>query len=310
MNKSQWNAFVLASSPSALFQSWDWGEVAKKLGHKIWRLEWPEGVAQVERIQAKRGTFLHVRHGPIVTKNWKKVTDSLIKLAKEEHALFVRVSPQITDSRENTEMLKRLGFVSAPIHAMDAELCWVLDLTPSEDELLGAMRKSTRYEIKHSQGVRIEKSRDIERFLRLYNLTSKRHHFVRHIGIKEEFELLDTTLYLASYQSKDIASALIVYFGNEAIYRHGASIPSKIPASYALQWEAIKEAKRRGKKLYNFWGIAPQDKPNHPWQGITLFKKGFGGRENRYIHAHDLPVSPLYAIPRTIELARKVLKGY
>lgn len=310
MNKAQWNQFVLRVSPSALFQSWEWGEVGKKLRHKIWRLEWPGAIAQVEKIAAKRGTFLHVRHGPVITNNFKKVTEDLTKLAKEEHALFVRVSPQIVDSSENRDMLKSLGFVSAPIHAMDAELCWVLDLTPPEDELLGAMRKSTRYEIKHSQGIHIEKSRDIERFLKLYEMTSKRQGFVPHTGIGEEFELLDATLYLASYQGKDIASAFIVYFGDEAIYRHGASIPSKIPASSALQWEAIKDAKIRGKKLYNFWGIAPEDKVNHPWRGITLFKKGFGGREVKFIHAHDLPISPLYVIPKTIETVRRVLKGY
>jgi len=89
-----------------------------------------------------------------------------------------------------------------------------------------------------------------------------------------------------------------------------AIIFSKIPASYVVQWRSILEARKRGINLYNFYGIAPDDKPNHPWRGITLFKKGFGGREINYIHAHDLPVSPMYLVPRTIEAIRTKMRGY
>jgi lipid II:glycine glycyltransferase (peptidoglycan interpeptide bridge formation enzyme) len=77
-----------------------------------------------------------------------------------------------------------------------------------------------------------------------------------------------------------------------------------------LQWAASRDAKKRGMQVYNFWGIAPENNPNHPWRGITLFKKGFGGRNIEYIHAQDLAVSPLYIIPRTIEMVRRVVKGY
>jgi peptidoglycan pentaglycine glycine transferase (the first glycine) len=107
-----------------------------------------------------------------------------------------------------------------------------------------------------------------------------------------------------------IAGALIIFYGNQAIYHHGASKQSKIPVTYALQWHAILEAKKRGLKWYNFYGIAPENKPNHPWSGLTLFKKGFGGSEIRYMHAHDYPISPWYIVPSTIESIRTKLRGY
>ncbi len=115
---------------------------------------------------------------------------------------------------------------------------------------------------------------------------------------------------MAKHNGLPIAAAIILFFGGFAIYHHGASISTKIPGSYLLQWIAIKEAKKRGKKLYNFWGIAPSDKPNHPWRGISLFKQGFGGREVSFGHAQDLPISPFYAISYTIESARKLSRGY
>lgn len=303
MTKSSWNSFVLSQAPYALFQSWEWGELEQKLGHTVWRLNWPGACAQVVKVKARRGTFLHVRHGPVVTKGWQPVIKELTDLAKKEGAWFLRISPQI-------QSLSLKGFVPAPIHAMDAEVCWVLDLNDTEDTLLTKMRKTTRYEIRHTLDVQVEQTKDISRFFKLYSLTSKRQHFVEHTGIKEEFETLESRCYVASYKGKDLSAAIIVDFGNQAIYHHGASIPSKVPASYALQWHTIREAKKRNKSIYNFWGIAPHDSPTHPWHGLTTFKMGFGGRRVETMHAQDLPLSPFYLLTRAVEGARKKVKGY
>ena len=108
-----------------------------------------------------------------------------------------------------------------------------------------------------------------------------------------------------------LASAIIMYYGHQGAYHHGASIPTKIPASYLLQWEAIKEAKQRGKKFYNFWGIAPDDAPaSHPFKGITLFKTGFGGQKYELLPCQDLPLSFKYNLTRVIELVRKKKRGF
>jgi peptidoglycan pentaglycine glycine transferase (the first glycine) len=199
---------------------------------------------------------------------------------------------------------------------MDSELCWVLDLNIASEELLRNMRKTTRYSIRQAEkvGVLVEKSVDIDKFVQLYEETMKRQGFVGHKGIREEYEVFHKNdmcdLFLAEYQGKTMAGALIIYFGQQAIYHHGASIASKIPASYILQWQVILEAKKRSLQIYNFWGIAPSNKPNHPWQGITLFKKGFGGREIEFIHAQDLSLSPFYKISYSIELIRRLSRGY
>lgn len=322
VSPQEWDSFVKQHSPTALFQSWAWGEVERRLGHTIWRWGWFEdskliAVAQIKKVSARRGTFLHVRHGPIVTrqKYWKKIHEDLIDLARKEKAWFIRISPHVA----YTTVFQTLGFVSAPIHAMDAEHCWVLDLDKSEEEILADMRKTTRYEIRRAQklGVRVHRSmniKDLKAFHELYEETRRRHGFVGHAGIDEEFSIFAEghalTLYTATFEKKLLAAAIILDWGNEAIYHHGASISSKIPASYLIQWEAIREAKKRGKKVYNFWGIAPENNANHPWRGITLFKKGFGGRQMEFMHAQDYPVSPLYVIPKTIESIRKRLKGY
>ncbi len=324
----EWDSFVLAHAPQALFQSWKWGEVEKSLGHRVWRYGWREdskliAIAQIQKITAKRGTFLHVRHGPILIeqskKYWDLILTDLSAMATSERAWFIRVSPQLEVTEENKAFFDKLGFVPAPIHAMDAELCLELDVDKSEEEILTGMRKTTRYEIRLAQklNVTVDKStdpHDLRLFFDLYNRTSERQGFVPHKGIQEEFEVFakdgNALLLTASHEGRVLASAVILFWGEEAIYHHGASVPSRVPASHAIQWEAIREAKRRGKTIYNFWGIAPDDKPNHPWRGHTVFKTGFGGRITTFLHAQDYPVHPLYVIPKTIETIRRHLKGY
>ncbi len=327
-SKSTWEWFVLQYSPQALFQSWTWGEVQKKSGIPVMRYglyegETLKGVAQAVLVKARRGSFLHVRHGPIIDgtnkRLWTHLVDSLKTEAKKHGCLFLRISPLIPDDADSVALFKTLHTVPAAIHRMDGEYCWVLDLTASSEELLSGMRKTIRYEIKHGQkdGVEVfstENPKNLSAFFDLYKQTSTRQGFVPHSGIREEFELFSKAkqamLYLGKYEGNTSAAAIILYYGNQAIYHHGASAHSKAPVSSVVQWEAILDAKKRGMKVYNFWGIAPESSLKHPWRGITLFKKGFGGHELRYSHAQDIPISPLYIIPRIIETVRRLMRGY
>ncbi|MBU2542718.1 peptidoglycan bridge formation glycyltransferase FemA/FemB family protein [Patescibacteria group bacterium] len=109
------------------------------------------------------------------------------------------------------------------------------------------------------------------------------------------------------------SSSVIIFYGNMAVYRHSGSLnlDNKIPTSYLLQWEAIKEAKKRGIRYYNFWGIAPENaNKNHPFKGITHFKKGFGGFQKDLIHCQDLPVSARYWFTWMVETLRSVKRGF
>jgi lipid II:glycine glycyltransferase (peptidoglycan interpeptide bridge formation enzyme) len=58
-------------------------------------------------------------------------------------------------------------------------------------------------------------------------------------------------------------------------------------ASYLIQWEAILDAKIKGFKFYDFWGVDEKK-----WPGITRFKTGFGGKEVEYVGAWDYVFQP------------------
>ena len=327
-DQSVWEWFLLQHSPVALFQSWLWGEVQERSGQKIWRYGVYDkktlcGIFMVLHVKAKRGSFLHVRHGPVLSSFdndiWEEVLNFLKDEGKRLGCWFVRVGPLVPQSEQTVAWAKRFHLIPAAIHHMDSEYCWALELAPSSEELLANMRKTTRYEIRRAQKENVEVFKTtnpahLKEFFELYEATSSRQGFVPHHGIQEEFEVYakkqQAVLYIGKHEKKTIAAAIILYYGNQAIYHHGASISTHIPASSLVQWEAIQDAKKRGMNVYNFWGIAPENSPKHPWRGITLFKKGFGGHEIEYIHAHDVPISPFYVIPRTIETIRRMLRGY
>jgi peptidoglycan pentaglycine glycine transferase (the first glycine) len=320
-------------------QSQEHQELYERLGQKTWLLQKGPVSSLVTKIEARRGTFFFLPYGPILIEGARdediqSFFDDLRVMAKSEGAAFIRVSPYWEDTQDNRALLKKLGFKKAPIHML-AETLWILDLDKKEEELLQGMEKKHRNLVRRAakDGVEIKKTIDqeaIDRFWELYSETAKRHSFTPYPknllqGQLEIFSKGDQVLMLeAHYEGQVLASAMIMYYGDGAAYHHGASSSNpefrKIPASYLLQWEAIKEAKERGAKQYNFWGVAPYSldesgkrvyaNPKHPFCGITHFKTGFGGRRHDIVPCHDLVLNPKYYLNWAIESARKWKRGF
>lgn len=97
-------------------------------------------------------------------------------------------------------------------------------------------------------------------------------------------------LYFASYQEKPLAVALVVYFGNRAIYLHGGSTSERknVMAPYALHWKIIQDAKAMGFAEYDMGGVDEKR-----WPGLTRFKKGFGGHGEDFLNSHEVSFSSI-----------------
>ena len=313
-DKKIWDEFCNLQNDYPFFQSSVWSEIESKLGYKIFKFKVEKNknlvaVFQIVKINAKRGKYLYLRQGPVFkqynSEIFKAIIDFLKVLGKKEKVDFIRIG-RFPQEQDALETLRRYGFINSAYQNAEAQVVWVLDLDKSEQDLLKAMRKSHRYLIKKSKEldiklIKTKNPKDLERFLSLYKNLSLRKHFIAHKGVREEFEIFskndEEVLFLAQYENKIIGGAIIAFVGNCAIYRHSASDDNfkHIPASYLIQWEAILEAKKRGKKIYNFWGITPDNAgKNHPWNGLTLFKTGFGGRKIYYLPIMDLPLNIFY----------------
>jgi peptidoglycan pentaglycine glycine transferase (the first glycine) len=333
-NKSQWEDFVMANEGTFL-QSWNWGEFNKDTGEKIWRIGFFDGdnlmaTTLIIKVKARRGAFLFVPQGMIMNYEsrimnqelWKLFFNYLKNLGKVEGVGFARISPLLENNSENLNIFKSYGFRSAPIHMMHPETTWILDIAKTEDEIMKGMRKTHRNLIRRAgkEGVEIIKNTDekyLKEFYSIHEETVRRHKFVpfSYEYIKSEIDAFKNDnqieIFSAEYKDKIISSAIIVFYGGQAFYHHGASSSEygKIPSSYLNLWEAIKEAKRRNYKIFNFYGIV-ENKPNHHWNGLSKFKMGFGGSKKELLHCQDLPLSYKYKITWLIETTRKIKRGY
>lgn len=333
-DKNQWEEFLEKCEEKTFLNSWNWGEFNKKMGNKIWRWGiWDRSrivsVCLIIKVASKRGTFLLIPHGPNVlneeAKNmqlYQYLIGEIKMLADKENVDFIRISPILEGDKENYMIFQNIGFREAPLHIYP-EVTWELDITKSEDELLQNMRKTTRYLIRQAtknKDLFVEEKNDlvgVEAFNLLYQQTKERHQFTPFSleYLKNEFLTFvqdsQVKVLLVRYKKEIVAGGIFIYWQGIGFYHHGASSLQypKIPASYLLLWEAIKRGKELGCKKFNFWGITLSQNPKHPWAGLTLFKKGFGGHERIYVKTQDLPIRIRYWLCFLIEKIRRMKRG-
>ncbi len=328
--KGEWEAFQLSLPSPQFLQSWNAGVMAGALGERIIRrgLYDEHGVLvstlYANIIRARRGSYIFIPYGP----NQRNLSADMLgawiqhmrDLGSAEHVDFVRFCPFLPDTETNRMMFSKAGCVDAPIHTL-AEYLWLLDITATEEDLMKGMSKTTRNLVRRAQrdGVQVDistKAEDLDDFLRLHSLTKDRHAFTPYPDslFRAQLESFSAdgqvALLRASHNGEVIASAMVMYYGTMASYHHGASKPSKIPAAYLLQWEAIQEARRRGCTVYNFWGISDLRNTKHPFFGISQFKTRFGGRALTLLKSQDLPITKRYHLTRLIETARRIRRGF
>ena len=249
-------------------------------------------------------------------------------------------------SADIKNLFQELALKHVP-HPYLPEYTIVLDLSLSEEALLTQMKRKGRYNIKLAEKeVRVEKyvgneiieTKDavgksspmpaLDQFYTLARETAKRDGFAVHP--KSYYEAMmkglgkNVILYmgymreehgaLAKSASAALAGIIIVYGRETAVYYYGASSSTHrdLMAPYILQWEAIKDAKKAGKKEYDFMGTArpigtslPMRAPHalpdftnghrpdfengipaidiafdpkDPLRGVSEFKQKFGGR--------------------------------
>lgn len=342
-----WNTFVAACQPNTVLHSWEWGQVQKATGEGVRYLGYLSpnlaglpaglaglpadlaGVALVITVNARRGRHYLIPHGPLVKNQdhyeaaLTEIISYLRSMAPHDGVIGLRISPLVPDTPSAQSLFRQLGFRASPLH-VHAELTWVLDINAPAEQILAGMRKTTRHAIRKAEQAQVtcniitDPQEALRRFWPLYQQTRRRHGFVLwpKATIQAQLAIFSRSQRIfsvvARHNSRDIAAAILPHFGNTVYYYHGASakLSSAAPAAQLLQWAAILEARRRGATQYNFWGIAPTNKPFHPFAGITTFKQGFGGRAINYLHAQDLPFSLGYWLLFTVDTYRKFRRGF
>ncbi len=291
-DKEKWNQFLKTVSPNRFSQSWEWGEFSRQRGFSIRRWGIKRGeellalISLEEHVLGAGKKYWYAPAGPVFKRELpQKDKIKFLQLIKDkgqkENIIFSRL--------ESGEDCLDLEFNFKETINIQPQKSLLLDLRKREEEILALMHQKTRYNIRlaFKKGVKIRKG-GLDDFPAWWEIMKKtgdrdkfrlhdREHYKKMIEFfKENPGDLELKFYLAEYKGEIIAGNIVSFFGDTATYLHGASSHQyrKLMAPYALQWQAIREAKEKGCVFYDFYGIDEEK-----WPGITRFKKGFGGEE-------------------------------
>jgi lipid II:glycine glycyltransferase (peptidoglycan interpeptide bridge formation enzyme) len=337
INQKIWKELLQSNRPSTFLQSLGWGEFNKLMNNPVYYkgIKDMQGniisTALVVKIKARRASFLLVPHGPLfyTQENYYDLDlnrfwlQNLTLLARQEKCSFIRFQPIIADSIRSTELFQNLGLKPAPIH-MHTEHTVVLDLQQTEAEILMGMRKTTRQMIK--KGLKLIDSKELfvdypnrisKEMWDVYESTGRRGQFFIYSQdyLKNEWEVFrnQEKSQLVIIRTKDqlLSWGMVIVSNGRAYYHQGANILDKrYPNSYLCQWYCIQYAMANKALSYDFWGVAAVDKPKHPWANISVFKRGFGGKDVVHAKAQDLILRPSYWLSWLLETFRSYKRGF
>lgn len=232
------------------------------------------------------------------------------EVGARQRAIFFRVEPEEELKIHNAKFRIYEAPAVQPLETI------VIDLSHDDDALLAAMHPKTRYNIRVAErhGVVVSERRGegvFQDFWRLLTATAARDGFRIHPRPHYEHLLQSNSasfsneLFFATYRGEAAAVALVNFYSGVATYLHGGSERTlgHLMAPHLLQWHIIREARRRGCRAYDLWGI---DETH--WPGVSRFKKRFGGSVRRYPGAFDVVFQPfayqLYRTARTLARLR------
>ena len=267
------------------------------------------------------GNYLYLPYGPVVgdKQGIKSSYNSLIKLAKRTNSLFIRIEPQSLDYINDLPI--------KPIKSTDLnpKETWVLDLKGTEEDLKNKLpsRLLRYYRNAMKNGITVTKSRnadDVKYLIELQNALAKEKgiNTFSEEYLKTEAKQDFATIYLAKYQNSDtnreeVVAAGLVFDDKTTRYNlQGAQNDTgrKLHATGILTIQLILDAKEKGLKIFDFWGIAPDNAPeDHPWKGFTAFKKTFAGYERQYAGTYDIVINkPKYYLYNVLRKINRLLR--
>lgn len=322
-DRETWQALVGRHSSGDFLHDWGWAQVAAHDGQPQRRFVLDEAgepvaavAAQVRPIGMGR-SFWYVPHGPVTDFAAPAAADRIQALvaglaaeARNDRAVTLRLEPRIPSDAAEANLLDTVA------HRVPERLqvgqTRIVDLV-EDGALLAGFDADTRYGVRRAERESvatrlITDAGDLSAVERL-------HILVRETQRRARFRLPPIERYQVAWQAlagaggaclieawregELLATGMLVVEGGQSFYlfagsrREAAGEPKRY-ASYAVQWAMMREARARGATRHDLWGVAPANAgPEHPWHGVGLFKKGFGGREVTWAGSWEIVIDPL-----------------
>ena len=301
---------IVADSFSLLQSEW-WARVKGQQGWNRVARDGPSRVILERRVGPLR--LWYAPHAAFPTGSPELATAiarNLGSAPRKPHLLRWDIPYQ--DSSQLRRELVAAGLSPAPVRVQPPDTV-VVDLTPDESSILGAMKSKTRYNARLAAKRGVEFHRhyhqsalgQLKDWYNLYRETAARDRIAIHsynyyrsvvsiaVEMRDAGEAApEIVLHTATHEGELLAGLVVVHWEGMATYLYGASSNHKrnLMASYGLQWEAMRTAKHAGLTGYDMFGIPPSDDPHHPMHGLYRFKTGFGGHQVHRPGCWDFPV--------------------
>lgn len=348
----EWNDFASSSQWGDILQFWQWGEVKKTEGWNPVYIGEGSAVRSMGLVKKASflGNILYIPHGPIFQTvqslregigQWK---ESINKAAYENNCFVIEIDPKVgflkeeileEDIKDKSQQQKQdvinkniqglshfynndiidifsgIGFQRTKRNMQPVyKLLYNLDL--SEDELMGLMDKSTRYNIRYAakKGVEVKEylpddpsiEKKVKEFYDLLKLTQQRaggypiRPYSTFVKLFEVFKGNNNiSLFEASYEGDVIIMNISQRTKKWASSFYAASnrLHPNVKAPYLIRWESIKRAIEYGSKVYDFWGIIPKSEQH---KGYSEHKLNFGGARIDHVGIMQLPINQTKAM--------------
>ena len=312
LSQQAWEKFIDDHPQAHILQTPNWGVLKSAFGWVPQFVQQGQLGAMVLFRPLPLGLSLaYIPRGPVGEGDWIDLWPVVDTLCKEEKAVFLRVEPDTWQPVDKIFLEGQLaGFVETD-QTVQPPRTLIIDLAPSEEDILMGMKSKTRYNIRLAgrKDIIVHPSSDVEAFHHMMLTTGNRDEFGIHSldyyqHAYDIFSQKDAcVLLIAEYQNQPLAGLMAFAHGETAWYFYGASTNqerNRMP-TYLLQWEAIRWAKNRGCKYYDLWGIPdyPEDVLEEEFMtrseglwGVYRFKRGFGGEVHRTIGTWDRVYKP------------------
>jgi lipid II:glycine glycyltransferase (peptidoglycan interpeptide bridge formation enzyme) len=333
-DRDAWQAFLAATRSGDFLHDWAWADVAAFDGQPQRRyLAVEDGTlvaiaaAQARPLPLGRW-FWYVPRGPVLDydhpragERLRAMTIGLREAARRERAIAVKLEPRLELGAPATALFRRLPRDQRTLQVGQTRLVELAD----DAALLAGFDKDTRYGIRRAEreGVTVTASAAagdtaaIDALHALVLETQQRAGFPRppleryRIAWRGLAAAGRATIFEARHEGRLLASGMLVVEGDRSFYLFAGSVreepgETKRYPSYGLQWAMMRHARDAGARVHDLWGIAPDGAgPEHPWYGVGLFKKGFGGRAVAWAGTWDIVADrPLYRLRGLAERGR------
>jgi len=313
VNSEEWGGFIQGHPEAHILQTATWGELKAGFGWSPrFILQGQIGALVLFKRLPLGLSVAYIPRGPVGNGDWQAFWSAVDELCREEHAIFLRIEPEIWEFDEKDFIENALVNFSKCSQTIQPPRTILVSLAGSEEDILMRMKSKTRYNIRLAERkeVIVNTSTDVHAFHRMMQTTGERDAFGIHslAYYQRAFHLFseqDTcALLIAEYRGQPLAGLMAFAQSDTAWYFYGASTNkerNRMP-TYPLQWEAMRWAKQRGCKVYDMWGVPdlPEsdleenflERSDGLW-GVYRFKRGFGGEVCRTIGAWDRVYNPL-----------------